>query len=185
MSSIPFDDMTEDEQDQVARTRIKEILSKPKLEEGDAETVAACVAFIGTSQKMADKFSQALLDTAESLVQGLCVRCGETPGEGTSCTICESIKKVRGLKVTREKPIKEYVAAESIEQGDLVVVVQEEKSVKVARARTPWTAIELTALDMNSHLSPKALAKYIPALKGRSEEEVAAKKKDLDLPPFF
>lgn len=152
MPTIPFDKMTEDEQDEVARARIKEILAKPKLEEGDAETVAACVAFIGTSQKMADKFSQALLDTAESLIQGLCVRCGETPGEGTSCLICESIKKVRGLKVNR---------------GD--------------QDPTPWTAVELTALDMNKQMSPEALAKYVPGLRSRSVEQIREKKKSLGL----
>lgn len=101
--SSDFDNLSEDQQDEVARARIKEILKKPKLEEGDAATVAACVAFIGSSSKMADKFSQALLDAAESLTSGLCVRCGaEPPGKGpSSCMICQSIRSVQTMKLVK------------------------------------------------------------------------------------
>lgn len=94
-----FDKLTEDEQDDLARAKIKEILAKPELEEGDAGTVAACVAFIGTSKKIADKFAQALLDSAESLITGLCVRCGSDIGKGpVECLICQSIRSVRTFK---------------------------------------------------------------------------------------
>lgn len=105
---------------------MKEILSKPKLEEGDASIVAACVAFIGTSKKMADKFAQALLDTAESFIQGMCVRCGAVPPgtgdpvepDGEDCLICQGIRNVQTLKKVQENSHEETLEAKLEREAD-------------------------------------------------------------------
>ena len=112
-----FEGLTEEQQDELARERIREILAKPKpLTEKDIETVAGCVAFIGTSQKMADEFATRLLQVAEALIKGVCPRCGELTREGatahiyrpvgetpkrtwTGCTICVTIRNVEEKKV--------------------------------------------------------------------------------------
>lgn len=76
---------------------------KPELTEEDVSTVAACVAFLGTNLETADNFSQALLDVAESLTTGLCVRCGEIPGVGKAdCMICQGIRNVHTLKLVKQ-----------------------------------------------------------------------------------
>lgn len=114
-----FEGLTEDEQDELARARIREILAKPKpLTQEDIETVSGCVAFIGTSQKMADEFATRLLQTAEALIKGVCPRCENLTGEGAKAKIyrnvgenpkrewigCPVCKTIRTVQEKRTKP---------------------------------------------------------------------------------
>lgn len=176
MSSKPFDEMTDDEQDEVAKSKIRELLSKPELEEGDAVTVAACVAFIGTSQKIADNVSQALLDSAESLTTGLCVRCGSEVGKGSpDCLICQGIRNVQTLKlVERNGQIKtEKPGLDNIDEaGDLGEPVEMEGIDQLEPARVPWTDQDLERLKLNRHVSLNGLAWLF---KNRTTEEIKEK----------
>uniref|UniRef100_A0A6M3MF85 Uncharacterized protein n=1 Tax=viral metagenome TaxID=1070528 RepID=A0A6M3MF85_9ZZZZ len=178
--SSDFDKLTEDEQDDVARAKMRDILAKPELDERDVATVAACVAFIGSSPKIADKFAQALLDASESLSSGLCVRCGsEPPGTGpASCLICQSIRSVQTLKIVERKGhVEEGPPREETKAPEPIEALAMTPGIKVVEAPVtkPWTEKELNKLKMNAHLHVETLV----WLMSRTAEEIQEKLKEV------
>lgn len=126
-----FSDLSEKERDKVARDRIRKILGRRRLQKGDTETMAACVALLGRNQRNGDRFSQSLLDVAESVVTGLCVRCGaEPPGIG------------------EPEPL-----PEGVEQDCLVCTAVRDVGLVAGDDEGGWTERDLSRLEKNSHLA--------------------------------
>lgn len=66
-------------------------------------------SFIRHTDEIAQKFGDAMIDTAKAMCEGVCPRCGNKTGHGApDCTICNTIHKVIGDQETINKRVQHY-----------------------------------------------------------------------------